>query len=466
MDRRETRRRSRRRREKPGLRRWKYGISFCLLLALWICGFHGHRYRQMGEGRNTAEEFPPQVSLDARDREKWQELLGENQISEEFREGLDAFAFESGTSLLRQGQGNVNYSPLSAYYALALAGCGAEGQTASEILALLHMDSQEELAAQCQKLYQWFYYVNQWKQGQNRYYGGEEEGDAIKISSSVWVSESADIEKEYRYLASRQFFAPCLSVDFKSPKAGEAMGEWIAQRTNRAISAPIFPDPENRVSILNTLYFYGGWQNPFDEDNTKEDIFTLAGGEVSPCLFLNQTIEYGSFRKGEGFMVSCLGTADSELVFLLPEEGRRPEDFLESPQIFEEMMNPEKGEWETGEITWKIPRFSVKSSMDLKSLFQAMGIQKMFGETGEFGRLSRNPMWISDMVQETVISVDESGVEGAAYTVMESEAADMEEDRPVHADMILDRPFLYGIRAGNGTWLFLGIYRSPEDYSR
>lgn len=462
--------RSRHRKTRKGLWGRRYGISFCLFLALLAatCILFGYPHSQTDGDTVLAEEKTLRKDIpDTLDEEKWRELLHENRISEEFREGLGVFAFESAAHLLRQGQGNINYSPLSAYYALTLAGCGAEGETAKEIFSLLQAESREELIRQCQKLYQWFYYSGQWAQRRGEYYGGTgtDGGDAVKIGNSVWVSESVKLEREYQKLVSGQFFAPCLSVDFKSPKTGENMGEWIAQNTNRAVFAPIFPDSENRVSILNTLYFYGGWRERFAQKDTKEDIFTLADGDRQSCLFLNQTIESGSFRKEDGFTLSCLRTADCEVVFLLPDEGRRPEDFLGSSELLEAVMSPDRGEWVQGEITWQIPRFSFESSMDLRSLFQAMGIEKMFGESAEFDSISRDPLWISDMVQETFISVDENGVEGAAYTIMQTEAAAIEEERPVHVDMILNRPFLYGIRTNEGIWLFLGIYRRPEGFS-
>ena len=466
MERERFRGRSRRKRTRPEIRRRRACVSFCLPLVLLagICLFFGCRQGQRRDGRAPAEEeMPGEASLEAGDTEGWRELLGENQISEEFREGLVSFAFESGSRVLRQEEGNVNYSPLSACYALALAGSGAEGETEAEVLELLHMDSREALATQCQKLYQWFYYSAQWAQKRSEHYGGsgEDGGDAITIGNSVWVSDTAAIEREYKNMLSRQFFASCLCVDFQSPDAGMAMGEWIAQKTNRILSAPVSPDPDNRISILNTLYFYGGWQSRFAKQDTREDIFTSAGGEAVPCLFLNQTIESGSFREGDGFRVSCLSTADSQVVFLLPDEGRRAEDFLGSPELLRTVMNPEEGEWAEGEITWKIPKFSVRSSIDLVGPLQALGVERMFGEAAQFGRISQDPLWVSDMVQETFISIDESGVEGAAYSVMESEAAMIEREKPVHVDMILDRPFLYGIRTDSGIWLFLGIYREP-----
>ena len=60
--------------------------------------------------------------------------MQENQISDSFQEALEQFAFQSASRVLGESHGNVNYSPLSLYYALAMAGCGAEGGTAAQIM--------------------------------------------------------------------------------------------------------------------------------------------------------------------------------------------------------------------------------------------------------------------------------------------------------------------------------------------
>ena len=90
--------RSRHKKARPGIQRQKCCISFCLLLVLLagICVFFVFRNGKTETDRVLAKEkMPREVSLEARDIEKWQELLYENRISEEFREGLESFAFES-----------------------------------------------------------------------------------------------------------------------------------------------------------------------------------------------------------------------------------------------------------------------------------------------------------------------------------------------------------------------------------
>ena len=104
---------------------------------------------------------PQEVSYAYNDYEQWAKLLEENQISEEFAAGMEAFSFKTGSQILSGEGGNAAYSPLSLYYAIALAGCGAEGQTEKEVLAFLGMEDKKELALQCQKLYQGYYYQQQ-----------------------------------------------------------------------------------------------------------------------------------------------------------------------------------------------------------------------------------------------------------------------------------------------------------------
>lgn len=111
-----------------------------------------------GKKADMEAETPKAVNYKADDYEKWNELLEENRISDSFEEALGQFAFQSGSKVLSAEGGNVNYSPLSLYYALAIAGCGAEGETAAQIMESLGGVGQSQLADQCRKLFQWITY--------------------------------------------------------------------------------------------------------------------------------------------------------------------------------------------------------------------------------------------------------------------------------------------------------------------
>ena len=414
---------------------------------------------------------PKRAEISPEDYEEWNQLLAENEISEAFKEGLDQFAYESGSAILRDAAGNENYSPLSLYYTLALAGCGAEGETADQILKSLGAKDQKELADQCRRLYQSYVYYSQRDQERMEYYGmassakGEEDGkqSAIQLGNSLWISDQLNVFEEYQKLAGENFFASSYGVDFGNPDTGKRMGEWIAEKTRGVLAPQLDIDPATLLVILNTLYFYGGWAEPFSEEMTREDVFHLENGGEVAVPYLNRTQMEGAFKRGEGYTLSYLGTNNGcRMMFLLPNEDRTVGEFLESPKRLENAMEVKEEDWVSGKVIWKVPKFEFGSSYQLRDTLKAMGMDRMFEGQAEFGGISPDPLMVSDVIQETHIGVDENGVEGAAYTMMAMARGALIENEEV-AEMILDRPFLFGIRDDyNNTWLFLGVCRNPE----
>lgn len=180
--------------------------------------------------------------------------------------------------------------------------------------------------------------------------------------------------------------------------------------------------------------------------------------------YLNRTQREGAFKRGDGYTLSYLNTNNGcRMVFLLPEEGRTVGEFLESPERLREAMEVKEEEWVSGKVIWKIPKFNFGSSYSLNETLKAMGMEKMFDGQAEFGGISPAPLMVSSVVQVSHIGVDENGVEGAAYTMMAMGKGVMIENGEL-AEMILDRPFLFGIREEHqDVWLFLGVCRNPDE---
>ena len=211
----------------------------------------------------------------------------------------------------------------------------------------------------------------------------------------------------------RIFFAPSFPVDFKNSDTGKKMGGWIAKKTNGVMDPQIYVNPETLLAIINTLYFYGGWADPFPREMTKEDAFHLEEGGQVTVSYLNRTQREGAFKRGDGYTLSYLNTNNGcRMVFLLPEEGRTVGEFLESPERLREAMEVKEEEWVSGKVIWKIPKFNFGSSYSLNETLKAMGMEKMFDGQAEFGGISPAPLMVSSVVQVSHIGVDENGVEG------------------------------------------------------
>ena len=415
------------------------------------------------KGKTLKAREPEKADISPEDFEAWNKLMEQQAVSEEFRKGLEQFAWNSGSRVLGEARGNGNFSPLSLYYTLALAGCGAEGETGAQILKNLGVGDRQELADQCRRLYQWYVYQNQRDQERMAHYGMEDYKSTIRLGNSLWISDQLPVREDYQKLAAEQFFASSYGVDFGNPDTGKQMGAWIAEKTNGVLEPQLAPDPSTLLAILNTLYFYGGWAEPFQEQNTQEDVFTLEDGGQVTVPYMNRTEMMGAFRKGEGCTLSWLGTNNNcRMVFLLPDEGKTVGEFLESPEKLETAMDVSEDAMTPGKVVWKVPKFDFGSSYRLESTLAAMGMDRMFGGNAELGGISPEPLQVSSVIQETHIGVDENGVEGAAYTMMALARGGMP-DQGETAEMILDRPFLFGILDdAHDAWLFLGVCRNPQ----
>ena len=72
--------------------------------------------------------------------------------------------------------------------------------------------------------------------------------------------------------------------------------------------------------------------------------------------------------------------------------------------------------------------------------------------------MTDDPVYLSGIRQQAHIALDEKGVEAAAFTQIQYSGAAMAKEEVV--ELILDRPFLYGIRY-QGNLVFMGICRNP-----
>ena len=398
-------------------------------------------------GSSIAEEmeikFPKAYAFD--DYETRDLIKEANPVSDEFYQSIKEFTWKTTSEFVADQKSNVNYSPLSLYYALALATIGANGETEKELLTLLCVEDSGQLSAQCNNLYHQLYADN--------------EIGKLKIANSLWLSREATFKQPFIKNAANKFYAPVYRVDFKEPETGKAMGEWIAKNTNGTLTPKMETDVNQIMSILNTVYFKNEWINRFDSSKTKKDIFYLSDGSTIECDFMNQSYGSAGFTKGNGFISSSLSLKYfAHMVFILPDEGVTPQELLASPEKVKEVFETEQNSY--GEVTWQVPKFSFSSQFDLAEGLKNLGVKKAFEADADFSRITDETAFISNIHQETHIGIDEKGVEASAFTEIQYSGAGMPKDK---AEMILNRPFIYGIVSNNGTLLFVGICENPVE---
>ena len=373
------------------------------------------------------------------------EINEKNPVNEDFTDSINNFSFKTASKILTDQDKNTLYSPISLYYALAIATQGANGETEKELLKLLEIDNKETLSKQLGNLYRVLYTDN--------------EISKLKIANSVWLDKSLNYNQKYIDAIKKDYYASLFSADFSDKSATtKEIKKWISENTNKTLDFDSDIDDNQLMIILNTIYFYDEWTQQFDKNDTKQDTFNLSDGKKVKCDFMNRTEGNGSFYIGDGYISSSLELKNgSSMVFVLPDENSNLKDLLSKPENLKKMFTQQDNK--IGEVVWKIPKFSYGDSIELKEILKSLNVEKAFGNGADFSGISDEDLFISDVKQDSHIAIDENGVEASAYTEIAMCKLALVNER---VEMNLDRPFIYGIVSPQGNLLFVGVCNNPN----
>lgn len=375
-------------------------------------------------------------------------IRDKNPVDGSFIGSLNDFSYSSGLKILNRQSKNLCYSPLSLYMALALVGTGANGATQEEIFFVLGISGKGKdfLSKQNSNLFRLLYTDN--KIGK------------LKIANSLWLQKGINFKETFMTNAVNNFYASLYSVDFTDNSSAQLMSKWISESTNGILTPKINLEPEQIMSIINTIYFKDEWVDRFDEGNTKPDTFYLGDGNRVKCDFMNMTYGVHMYVKGNGFTSSSLSLKNSgSMIFILPDKGVSIDELFSTPEKTALLFKDENSK--NGKVIFKIPKFSFGNDLNMNSMLKTMGITSAFESNADFTGITDSTAFISNIEQQTHISIDEKGVEAAAFTQIQY--CGSAQPNETVAEMILDRPFIFAIKSNQGAILFLGIVNNPVD---
>lgn len=428
---------------------WKYAAGAAVMtMVLSGCGTaKGQEPDETKSCRSVTRVQEPE-SIDFEDWDARRALQEANPVSEKFIGAVNRFSYASAAQLLRTGTDtkNQNYSPLSLYYALALAAQGSEGSTEEELLKLLGMEDKAALADECGKLFRRLYI--------------DHKVSKQKLANSLWLKKGQNFRKKFLKTAQDDFYTSVFEADFENPETGKAMGRWISDQTGGTLAPELKTYPEEALAIINTVYLYDEWQQRFMESANTKDTFTTASGEQMTCEYMNRKFDFHSYYKGDGYTGTALGLKGAgSMVFILPDEGVEIKELLTEDSLRDMFGNRER---ESATVTVSLPKFRFEDSMELIPVLQEMGLLEAFEALkADFSSMTDEQIFISEVKQETHIEVVESGVEASAYTEIAMAAgAAMTEEK--NYELKYNRPFLFGIISDVETPLFIGICNMPN----
>jgi serine protease inhibitor len=362
------------------------------------------------------------------------------------------------------GTANVVFSPASIALALAMTRPGARGTTAAQLDAVLHglaggTAGTDPINALDQALAA--------RSGTfDTAYGPRTV--ALRIANAPFGQRGETFEQAYLDALASGFGAGLRLVDYKAntDAARRTINAWVADQTANRIPELLglgVLTADSRLTLVNAIYLKAAWANHFadKESSTPLPFHRADGTSVDvPMMWGGGHLQYAA---GTGWQAVELPYVGDQLAMLVIA----PDSLADFEKSFDaaSLGAIVNGLYERT-VDLRLPRFSTETKTDVASTLSAMGMPDAFDpDKADFsGITAQDKLYISAVIHQANIDVDENGTEAAAATAVVMAAGAAAPATPeVPVKMTVDRPFIFALRdRTTGAVLFLGRIGDPS----
>ena len=237
-------------------------------------------------------------------------------------EGNSAFAFELYQAL-REGDGNLFYSPYSISLALAMTYAGARNETAQQMAATLHFLLEQN------RLHPAFNWLDAELATRGVGAKGKDgKGFRLNIVNAIWGQKDYEFLTDFLDILAENYGAGLRILDFinETEQSRVAINKWVSDQTKGRIEGLIPQGMINeltRLVLTNAIYFNVAWEHSFDKKMTANGPFYLLDGGQVTVPMMKRTKHAIGYTEGEGYQAVELlyDGGEFSMVILLPEAG-------------------------------------------------------------------------------------------------------------------------------------------------
>ncbi|MBN2422534.1 serpin family protein [Candidatus Woesearchaeota archaeon] len=375
------------------------------------------------------------------------------------------FAFDLYSELVKDEEGNIFYSPYSISAALAMTYEGARGQTANEMKSVFHFPENNILQPNFAAIY------NGINKGNKAY--------ELRTGNALWAQYDYKFLDDYTSRVEQYYGGKVANLDFvkETEKSRQTINSFIEEQTNDKIK-DLIPqgvlDPMTKLVLTNAIYFKGTWEWEFDESDTRDQDFKITKDNIvkTPMMYMDPDkarFNYADLKKMQILELPYKGEKISMLV-LLPKQGEEYDyetdeiinyDYtLEDIELSSEKLNEYKSEMKEIKLdSIHLPKFEFDTKYFLVKTLSDMGMPTSFTFDADFSGMNGiRELFISAVIHQAYVKVDEKGTEAAAATaVIVGKMAAMPQNI-----FRADHPFIFIIQEKDtGNILFMGRVTDP-----
>lgn len=346
-----------------------------------------------------------------------------------------------------EGNKNIMFSPTSVSLALAMTYNGANGDTKTAFENALKMKglSTDE--------------INTVYKGLINYLVNSDDKVLMDIANSIWYKNGAAVEQPFIDVNKQYYNAEVKSANFSDPVTLDLINGWVEDNTNGKIKDILDQIPGDAfMYLINTIYFKGMWKYKFKKEDTYTDKFYKEDGSNADASFMKAKMTINSTSND---MLSAIelpyGNNDYSMVVLLPNDGKKISDIIES--LDADSWSKWMKEMSAEETNVYLPRFKFDYKRTINKELKAMGLGVAFSSSADFTGIRKSgDLFISRVIHQSFIEVNEEGTEAAAATVVEIK----ELSAPQESTFKANKPFIFVIKEKKSNAIvFAGYLVNP-----
>jgi serpin B len=243
------------------------------------------------------------------------------------------------------------------------------------------------------------------------------------------------------------------------------MNNWVKDISRGTIKQIVDGSDINSLTqmlLINVIYFKADWKDKFQKSITQINNFSQSTGlQIKlPLMYQKSKQYYFEDNKYKILSMSYMNP-NFTMDFILPQNISGESSYSFPVNNLHQFLETYTVHQSRQEVNIYIPKFIQKNKLSLTNPLKKLGVKKLFDPFGcqlfniSVPKTNAERLFISQIIQEVYINVDENGTESSAATASMIEKNGIKREVTFRAD----RTFQYVLRyVPSNTILFTGVY--------
>ncbi len=345
------------------------------------------------------------------------------------------FAFDIRKTLISTSE-NVFISPYSISSALAMTYLGAKNNTKTVMEKTMYFNKNTAKS---------FKLLNKTMKTYN------DSNLTLDIANALWIDKNLKLKYFFKR-RNKKYFESAVYPKTNAKK----INKWASDNTNNKIKNIVDDNDvaSSKLILTNAVYFNAEWKYPFITKSTKKDKFTTVENKVVTVNMMYHKEKYKYFEN-KGLQAIELPYKGDKLSMIVIMPKTNISNF--NINNYTDVLNGLKKE----KIKFYMPKFEFESSFKLKDALSELGMKEAFTPTADYSGISKQKLFISNVIHKTYIGVNEKGTEAAAVTAVLMRTTSVA-PHPIK-EFKVNRPFIVIIKdTETNSILFIGNIVNPN----